>query len=47
MRDVRCEMRDVMLLFLIFSYLVKFDVYLLHKTPNKQTCLSVCLSVCL
>ena len=28
---------------LIFSYLVKVDVYLLYKTPNKQTCLSVSL----
>ena len=31
-------------LFLILSYLVKVDAYLLYKTPNKQTCLSVCLS---
>ena len=27
----------------LLSYLVKVDVFLLYKTPNKQTCLSVCL----
>ena len=34
----------IFVVFLIFSYLVEVDVYLMYKTPNKQKCLSVHLS---
>ena len=45
LRKKKKKKTRVFLLFLIFSYLVKVDVHLLYKTPNKQTCLSVCLQL--